>query len=176
IGSLPSSLDALVTNPGSYATWDGPYINDAFSTDGSSSEFKNDAWGTAYSYAGGITVSSTGDSSTITREIANSVAALLYNSISVVVTDLDNTPPGTTYDDSVRLVLSYPNGSGSITSDTKYPAPDGFAEFDSIPIGIHVLKIIYLPTSDTLIRKVIVGPGQDFYSEISLSDNQWSGS
>jgi len=58
VGSLPPNLDALVTNPGGYATWDGPYLGDDFSTDGSSSTFKIDAWGAAYSYSGGVTVAS----------------------------------------------------------------------------------------------------------------------
>ncbi|MEA3297326.1 MAG: prepilin-type N-terminal cleavage/methylation domain-containing protein [candidate division Zixibacteria bacterium] len=79
IGSLPPNLDALVINPGGYSTWEGPYIRDDFYTSpsGSESEFKVDAWGTPYSYSGGVTISSTGSGSTITRKIARIVDDLL---------------------------------------------------------------------------------------------------
>ncbi|MCK4371866.1 MAG: prepilin-type N-terminal cleavage/methylation domain-containing protein, partial [candidate division Zixibacteria bacterium] len=30
VGALPPNLDALVTNPGGYGTWDGPYVRDDF--------------------------------------------------------------------------------------------------------------------------------------------------
>jgi len=30
VGSLPANLDALVTSPGGYATWKGPYIKNNF--------------------------------------------------------------------------------------------------------------------------------------------------
>ncbi|MEA2031894.1 MAG: type II secretion system protein, partial [candidate division Zixibacteria bacterium] len=30
VGSLPPNLDALFSNPGSYATWNGPYIGNRF--------------------------------------------------------------------------------------------------------------------------------------------------
>ncbi len=112
VGNLPPNLDALVANPGGYATWNGPYLGDDFSTDGSSSTFKIDAWGTVYSYSGGTTISSTGGPTAMTRELANSIGDLLYNRLTAVVTDLDRTPPGSTYRDSVRLVLTYPNGAG----------------------------------------------------------------
>lgn len=56
MGALPSSLDDLVTNPGStaYGTqtngvlmgWNGPYINMGEDSD----DYKTDAWGTAYDY------------------------------------------------------------------------------------------------------------------------------
>jgi len=176
VGSLPPNLDALVTNPGGYATWDGPYLGDDFSTDGSSSTFKIDAWGAAYSYSGGVTVASTGGATGLTRKLANAMDDLLYNNLSAVVTDLNRTPPGTTYQDSVRLVLTYPDGAGGLAIEVMNPRTDGLVQFDSIPIGIHELRVVYIPTSDTLTRKVVVNPGNHAYTEISLAEDVWSGS
>ena len=175
IGALPSNLDDLVQNPGGYTTWDGPYIHDDYyaSAGASETEFKVDAWGATYTYTGGVTITSTGGTSSITREIAPSLDHLLRNAVSVVVTDIDNTPPGTINRDSVRLVLSYPNGSGAITTHTEYPASDGFVQFDSIPIGSHQMRIVYLPDSDTLTRIVSVGPGHDCHLTVSLFGNIW---
>lgn len=176
VGALPPNLDALISNPGGYATWEGPYYSDEFSTDGSSSEFKLDAWGRAYSYSGGRTISSTGGSVTLTRELASSTDDLLRNRLRVVVYDLDRTPPGPTYRDSVRVVLNYPNGAGGMATRAAYPGSDGLASFDSIPVGIHSLRIIYVPTVDTLQRRIVVNVGEDSYTEISLADTLWSGS
>jgi len=162
VGSLPPNLDALVTNPGGYATWQGPYLRDDYlpSSGSSNSEFKVDEWGTAYSYAAGNTISSTGGGSTISRSLATSVNDLVYNSVAVTVTDINDIPPGSVYKDSVKIVLTYPNGAGTTTSVTKYPSANGFSQIDSIPIGQHTLKVIYTPLNDTLTRKVIVNPGE----------------
>jgi len=173
VGSMPPDLDALVSNPGGYSTWDGPYIRDDFSTDGSNTRFKIDAWGQAYSYSGGNTIMSTGGGTTISREIAKSIGDLLTNRIAAVITDLDETPPGATGRDSVKYLLTYPNGSGGVTTRTRFPGSDGFAEFDSIPIGIHTLTVVYIPQNDTLTRKVNVNPGHDPFIEIHLSENVW---
>ncbi len=175
VGSLPPNLDALVSNPGGFATWKGPYIGDEFSYDGSSTEFKNDAWGKAYSYSGGVTVSSTGGSSTITREIARSTSDVLRNKVSLAVVDIDNTPPGAAYKDSVEVLLSYPNGSGGTITKSGTPGNDGFIEFDSVPIGIHPIRVIYTPNADTLIRKATVNPGLDYYTEVQYFENVWEG-
>lgn len=172
VGALPPNLDALAQNPG-LATWQGPYIYDKVSPDGSSSEFRNDAWGSAYSYSGGISITSTGSGSAVTRNIANSSGELLYNSISAVITDLDNTPPGFTYRDSVSLVLTYPNGAGSYRSVTAWPGPDGLLTYDSIPIGLHDLEVIYIPESDTTHQKVAVNTGQNSYVQIQLPRKLW---
>ena len=173
-GSLPPNLDALVTNPGGFSTWNGPYIKDDFSTDGSDTEYKNDGAGQPYNYSGGNTIVSSGCGMTITRQIGNSTDDLLYNSVSAVITDLSNTPPGNTYKDSVRFELSYPNGSGSVSTTTKTPSADGFVNFDSIPIGIHSFMTIYIPSNDTLVRKVYVNPGQDYFADVRYFANVWS--
>jgi prepilin-type N-terminal cleavage/methylation domain-containing protein len=127
VGALPPNLDALTSNPGGYATWDGPYISNEFSDGGATDWFKFDGWGIAYIYSGGRTIGSTGGSTALTRELAGSIDDLLYNDISIVITDLDKTPPGAVYADSVRFDLIYPNGSGGLTTDSRYPRPDGLS-------------------------------------------------
>jgi prepilin-type N-terminal cleavage/methylation domain-containing protein len=175
MGSFPPDLNALVANPGGWITWQGPYISDKFSTDGSSSRFQYDAWGVAYDYSGGIAITSVGGPESITRQLANSAADLLYNQVSLVVVDLDNTPPGTDYKDSIDFVLDYPDGAGSISRVIKNPGGNGYVQFDSIPVGSHLVRIVYVPDNDTLVRRVTVEPGEDFYSEVVLGANYRTG-
>lgn len=174
VGALPANLDALVSNPGGYATWDGPYIKDELTTGGSDIYFKSDAWGKAYTYAAGNTIASTGGAGTMTRQIANSTSDLLSNKVAITITDLNGTPPGTVNKDSVRFILTYPNGAGGTTTTSLNPAADGFIEVTSIPIGLHSLQVVYLPTNDTLRRKVNVDPGQNYYAEVYLFADVWA--
>ncbi|MGD8922684.1 MAG: prepilin-type N-terminal cleavage/methylation domain-containing protein [Candidatus Zixiibacteriota bacterium] len=173
VGSLPPSLDALQQNPSGYATWKGPYIYDNFSSSGTGTEFMRDAWGQNYEYSGGIAITSTGSGSSVSQVIAGSVADLLSNRVATVTTDIDNTPPGVVFRDSVRVVLTYPDGAGSLAVRALTPGADGYAVFDSIPIGIHRLNLVYLPTDDTLSRNIVVNPGRQSYLEIHLASNVW---
>lgn len=175
IGALPANLDALVQNPGGYTTWNGPYLKDDYylSAASSESEFKIDAWGTTYTYSGSVTIISTGSGSSITQKIANSSNDLLLNKISVVITDLNNNPPGATYNDSLIFTLSYPDGTGSTTNQSLTPTQNGFVQFSSIPIGTHTLKVAYTPTADTLTRIISIAPGQNYYTEIQLNEDLW---
>ncbi len=173
IGSLPPSLDALRQNPGGYATWKGPYIYDDFSSSGTGTEFMRDAWGRNYLYSGGTAITSTGSGSSVSQVIAVSVADLLYNRVAIVTTDIDNTPPGDRFRDSVRIILTYPDGAGSVAMKSLVPRADGYAVFDSIPIGIHQLNLIYLPDNDTLSRNIVVNPGGQSYLELHLATNVW---
>ncbi len=172
VGTLPPGWDALVANPGGYATWRGPYIRDEFAASAANNEFKYDGWGIAYSTPA-ISFSSTGGPSTITRQVANSTDDLLYNTVRLAVVDLDFTPPGAIYTDSVEFVVFYPNGSGSMTSKSSQPSANGYAEIDSIPIGIHTLYLVYFPNNDTLIRRININPGQDFYTEMQYYEDVW---
>jgi prepilin-type N-terminal cleavage/methylation domain-containing protein len=173
VGGLPPDWDALVSNPGGYATWDGPYVQDEFAAGVGNYEFKLDAWGSQYSAPTGNTFSSTGGPSIITRKIANSIGDLLYNEVVLSVTDLSHTPPGTVYRDSVKFLLTYPNGAGGISTDTEYPSANGLARFDSIPIGIHSLRMIYIPNNDTIRRKIAINPGHDFHADLQHFDDLW---
>ena len=175
VGSLPVNLDALVQNPGGYSTWDGPYIHDDFYSlaGGSETEFQLDAWGKAYGYSGGMTISSTGGGSTLSREIANSSGDLLANVVSAVITDLDGSPPGAVYKDSVKFLLTHPDGTGGTITRSGFPRADGFLAFNSVPIGLHTLAVVYLPTNDTIRRLVNVDPGSDHYAAIQYYDDVW---
>jgi hypothetical protein len=173
IGALPPNLDALAANPGGLATWNGPYIFDELTSGGGTNEYRSDAWGRPYQYSGGVTIVSSGGPSSLTREIAAGPGTLLNNRVSAVVVDLDLTPPGNVYKDSTLFVLTYPDGAGGMTSQVRYPGADGFAEFQSVPIGIHDLRLIYLPANDTLRRPINVNPGEDYYTEFQYYADVW---
>ncbi len=173
VGALPTSLDALVQNPGGYSTWKGPYVRDDFTSGGSYSSFKQDAWGKPFSYSGGLNITSTGSGSSITRVVAASSGQLLLNKVTTVVTDLGKSTPGATFKDSVKLLLTTPNGAGSTITKVRYPDAEGYAQFDSIPIGRYDLRVVYLPTNDTIVRPLHVNPGQEVYTELSLYRKVW---
>ena len=173
VGTLPATLDALVQNPGSYATWKGPYIRDEFTTGGANSTFKLDGWGNVIAYSGTAMLRSTSGGNSLTRQLAGSVADLTLNSITAVVADWDKTPPGSIYRDSIRCVLFCPNGTGGISTRTKYPDAGGRVRFDSVSIGLRQLEVVYLPTSDTLRRIIAVEPKSNSYIEISLYRDSW---
>ncbi len=175
VGSMPASLDALVINPGGFATWNGPYLKDDYlaASGGANSEFKVDDWGSGYIYSSGVTITSTGSGQTITRKIANSVGDLLYNSVAVTVTDINQSPPGPIYKDSINVLLTYPNGTGGTVTIARAPASDGFVQIDSVPIGLHSLRTVYLPDNDTLRRKIAVNPGELALVDVQLFNNPW---
>jgi len=173
IGAMPVNLTGLVANPGGYTTWNGPYISDPFSTGGGNSEYLNDAWGNGYSYTGGTTISSTGGGSAMTQTLASSINHLLYNRVVLNITDLNNTPPGTTYKDSVKALLTIPNGTGSTTTKIKFPDYNGRIQFDSIPIGLHTLRVVYTPNNDTLSRTANIEAGSDHNLLIQLFRKVW---
>lgn len=172
VGALPSDWDDLAVNPG-FPTWNGPYIEDGFSSGGPDYTFKLDAWGQEYTPPNSYAFSSTGGPETITCEVAPSTGALLYNSIVLSVEDIDRSPPGAIYCDSIRLAMIYPNGIGGLTTKTVVPNANGLARFDSIPIGLHELRMIYLPADDTLERKVAVNVGQTAYIDLQYYGNVW---
>ncbi len=173
IGALPPTWDALVTNPGGYSTWKGPYIQDKFASGAANSDFKVDAWGKSYSAPNSITFTSTGGPSTITRRVANATADLLYNRVILTILDLDNGLPGSVRKDSVKFLLTFPNGAGSTSTVTKFPTANGQALFDSIPVGIHDLRVIFVPTHDTLSRKITVFPGRTVYTDLHHYAKVW---
>ncbi|MDF1544885.1 MAG: prepilin-type N-terminal cleavage/methylation domain-containing protein [bacterium] len=175
VGALPPNLEALISNPGGYATWDGPYLRDEFynSTSASAYSFTIDAWGAPYSYTGSVTINSSGGGSNITRAIANSGAELLSNNLHLTITDSDGSPPGNSYKDSVRVIVTYPDGSGSYSTPVSFPASDGSVQVDSLPIGSHLVQLVYLPTNDTIVHRATINPGQDYYAEIRYFEDVW---
>ncbi len=171
VGAMPSNLDALMSNPGGYATWKGPYVANRFTQ--TPDDYKRDAWQAVYQYSGGVTITSTGSGSNIVRQLANSADDLLRNHVAGNVYDLDGTPPGTIGRDSVRILLTIPNGTGGTTVKTKMPDAGGYFRFDSIPIGNHDLTVVYIPGSDTIKRFVSVLPGSAIHGDYMLSANVW---
>jgi prepilin-type N-terminal cleavage/methylation domain-containing protein len=171
VGALPPNLDALVTNPG-YATWNGPYINNDFEQ--MTDDYKKDAWQTGYTYSGGVAITSTGSGNSINRRLATSADHFLRNNISGNLFDLDGTPPGNNYKDSVTVRVTIPNGAGSNIIKTSTVDAGGYFAFDSIPIGNHGLELIYMPNNDTLRRFVSVQPNSNLFGEYFLAADIWN--
>lgn len=155
IGALPPNLDALFQNPGGYATWNGPYIERGVK----STDFKKDAWGADY-VLNGTTLRSIGSGSNIDKQFANSIAALTSDTITGTIFDANMTRPGVGYKDSLRIMLTYPNGSGSTTTATVFPDNQGQFTIPNVPIGCRRLYVIFHPDSDTLKIPVTVYPGK----------------
>lgn len=154
-GSLPASLDYLRTNPGSWTTWDGPYMETGIG----STDFKTDGWGGTYTI---VTASlrSSGSGTNYDKALGNSVNALTSNTVSGTIVDASQSPPGSVYKDSIRVILSYPNGSGATTTGTATPTARGEFTLSSIPIGNRTLRIVYLPSTDTISYAIVVLPGR----------------
>ncbi len=171
IGAMPPDLDALNSNPGGYSTWNGPYIDNDFSQ--SIDDYKTDAWGALYVYSG-VNIISSGSGSDIVRTLGKSVNDFILNQVRGAVFDLDGTPPGPDYKDSVEVRLTIPNGAGGITTKSTTVDAGGYFSFDSIPIGNHDIDIVYLPDNDTLHRFVSVLPASSPYGEYSLAAEAWN--
>jgi type II secretory pathway pseudopilin PulG len=158
VGAFPPNLSALRTNPGSYSTWNGPYLQQGFAED--TNGYKYDEWGKAYTYSGGITITSSGNGTQITKKIADASADYLLNSFTGVVKDASDSLPGAVKKDSVAIKIEIPNGAGSMTTKTYKPSAAGSFQLDSLPVGKHKLNIIYTPQNDTLNRYITILPRQ----------------
>jgi prepilin-type N-terminal cleavage/methylation domain-containing protein len=174
IGSLPPNLSALMTNPG-YATWRGPYVsNEVLQI---ADDFTRDAWGVGYGYSkDSLYIVSTGSGEAIFHWLGESIGALLHNRLTGNIFDMDGTPPGTTYSDSIAIALVMPDGLGSTVTQTTTPSGGGYFSIDSIPVGVHQLVIVYSPENDTLTRELAITAGSSAYAEFNLSQNYWFGS
>jgi len=156
IGAFPPNLNALYQNPGSYSTWDGPYLPPGFAQD--ISGFRFDEWGQAYAYTGSITITSNGSGTAITKKIADATSDYLLNSFIGIIKDADDSLPGVIYRDSVNIVATVPNGSGGTISKIYNPDSVGVFKLDSLPAGTNPLDIIYTPANDTLNRFLTILP------------------
>lgn len=174
IGALPSSLDNLVTNPGGYTTWNGPYVSGRFAEDPSG--FKSDAWGNTYSFTNGITIASTGGGSTpMTRSVASTAADVTSTPVTGTVTDAAGNPPG---DSSVaiNINLTHPDGAGSTTTLTTSPGSGGAFSFTGVPIGNHSIAAVYRATNDTVNSIVSCLPKTGAFVTLRLPGNPFAGS
>lgn len=167
VGSLPFSLQALVSNPG-YATWDGPYIE----TGNSANDYRTDAWGAAYLYMDTL-LRSTGSGANIDKLFAEKKADLLSNGVAGILTDASMSVPGPIYKDSVVVQLLFPDGSGSVKVEATTPSRTGAFEFNGVPIGNHTVRVIYSPRQDTLILPVTVYPRQTTRLSIVFPTDLW---
>jgi prepilin-type N-terminal cleavage/methylation domain-containing protein len=172
VGAMPLDLSALLTNPGSYTTWKGPYIRGRFQQ--ASTDYMQDAWGAACTYSSSGTITSTGSGTNIVHAFANSAADLLYNRVSGSVTDVDGTPPGLNYCDSVRISLTVPNGVGGTTTRTVRPNPSGYFTMDSVAIGAHDLRIVYTGTHDTISSLSITNAASQSFNQYHFEHALWS--
>ena len=168
VGSLPADLSALAVNPGSYSTWDGPYITNGTSV----SDYSKDGWNTSY-ILNGVTLSSTGSGSNIDKQIAGSAGDLLSNSVEGFIVDATNQPPGSVYNDSLRITLAYPNGSGGMNSSVIYPDKNGYFTYTGIPIGVHTLTVTFLPEGLNQNYPVTVTPGSQVKLDIVFASDLW---
>jgi len=156
VGSAPATLDNLVTNPGSWTTWKGPYVRQRFTEDPDG--FKKDAWGSLYAFSGGITVSSTGGGAlAMTKSVASAAADLTSTSVTGTVTDAAGNPPGDSAA-AVTILITYPNGAGGTTSATATPSAGGAFSFAGIPAGVRTMQAIYRATNDTVATLACVLP------------------
>ena len=172
VGAFPPNLQALYQNPGGYATWDGPYIPPGFTQD--SIGFKTDEWGALYGYSGGITITSTGSGSTITKKIADATSDYLLNTFNGTIKDANDSLPGSVYDDSVDVKVTIPDGSGSTVTKTYRPDSTGVFTLDSLPVGQHELRIIYTPEVDTLFRYLTILPRHKSSRVYNFASNHFS--
>ncbi|MEW6052039.1 MAG: prepilin-type N-terminal cleavage/methylation domain-containing protein [Candidatus Zixiibacteriota bacterium] len=168
VGAMPPNLDALAQNPGGFSTWQGPYVASGFAVD----DFKKDAWGSAYSIVG-MLLRSTGSGANIDKELAASAAVLLNNSIEGVIVDADRTPPGPTYRDSISVRLSYPDGAGGLATASITPSANGSFAINNLPIGNRTLRVIYLPTTDTVMYPVTIYPARTVRLDIIFPTDLW---
>jgi len=168
VGALPPDLDALAGNPGGLATWQGPYIE----AGPSGSDFKRDAWQALYVFSDTL-IRSTGSGINIDKVFAASTSALLGNSVRGSIRNADGTAPGSTYRDSLNVRLTYPDGSGSLTTSTTTPSANGGFAFTGIPIGNHVLEVVYLPDADSIRYQIRVLPGRTATISIVSPADLW---
>jgi prepilin-type N-terminal cleavage/methylation domain-containing protein len=174
VGTLPGSLDNLITNPGSFTTWNGPYVGGRFAEDADG--FKKDAWGNLYAFSGGITISSTGGGSTpLTTSVAATATDLTSTTVAGTITDAVGNPPGDSAA-AVSIIITYPDGSGSTTTSSTNPSSGGSFSFTGIPIGLHSVQAIYSATDDTVTAFASVLPRNGASVSLRLPGNPFAAS
>ncbi len=167
VGGLPPNLDALVQNPGGYATWKGPYIES-----GGSTEYKRDGWGVNYTFIDTL-IRSTGSGSNIDKIYVSNRGDLLSNTVKGFVVDANHSMPGTIFDDSLQLRLTIPNGSGGTLVSSVITDARGNFTFNNVPIGNYLLSAIYIPDSDTMRYHITVTPNSVIKLDVIFPNDLW---
>jgi type II secretory pathway pseudopilin PulG len=171
IGSLPPNLGALVSNPGGYGTWNGPYVLNNFVEN--PNDFKEDAWGNPYTYTGGVVIISSGNGSPITKQFAGSVNDLTSNTVNGNILDGLGIAPGDSAS-AVDIIIYYPDGAGGFASNSVNPSAAGQFSFSGIiPIGNHLIRAVYSAVDDTTSRYITVLPGSAGFCELRFSRSYW---
>lgn len=174
VGALPASLDNLLTNPGAYATWKGPYVKRRFTQD--TDGFKKDAWGANYTFSSGMTLASTGGGTTpMTKSAAPAASYLTANPVTGTVTDAAGNPPGDS-SVAVTVLITYPDGAGSTTTATTNPTAGGAFTVSNIPVGIRTVQAIYRATNDTVTSYASVLPQVGSTVSLRLPEAPFAGS
>ncbi len=172
VGSMPPNLDALAANPG-YSTWNGPYLLSNFIEN--DEDYKRDAWGELYGFSGGVSISSSGGGTPLTKQFAQNVSDLTSNTVEGNIYDSSGWPPG---DSAANVIITifYPDGSGGATSSSTNPDSSGkFTFSNSIPIGNHLIRAAYFVSNDTSSMYVSVAPASNAYCELRFAKPLWSG-
>ena len=174
VGDFPPNLDALFENPGGYTTWDGPYLPPGFADDGVG--YMTDEWGQAYTYNGGLEIVSHGSGSTMRNGRSDNTSDYLSNTVNGYIRDGVDSVPGAIWKDSVRIEIVIPDGSGNLQSKEYYPDSSGEFTMDTIPVGKHLLRAIYVPELDTLLRYAHVLPrhGEDEIVRFNFAESYFS--
>ena len=171
IGAPPPDLEALVSNPAGYGTWDGPYVLNSFMEN--PNDFKEDAWGNEYGYSGGVVITSSGNGSSLTKQFAGSINELLANTVKGNVYDGLGAAPADSAS-GVDIIIYYPDGTGNLTSSAVNPSPSGqFSFSDMIPMGNHLIRAVYTSTDDTTSQYITVLPGNAAFGELRFSKSYW---
>jgi prepilin-type N-terminal cleavage/methylation domain-containing protein len=163
VGALPLSLDDLISNPGGYTTWDGPYVEPG----SGSNDFRTDGWGSPYIYADTL-IRSTGSGSNIDRLLGASADHLLSNDVKGWVSDASGERPPARYRDSLEIEFVYPDGLGGLATIRQTPGGRGEFLFANIPVGVHQIRVIWLPAADTITQQLTVYPGRDAVMEVTF--------
>lgn len=172
VGSLPPDLDALVAAPSGFSTWKGPYISNNFVE--ASDDFKKDGWGVEYAYGGGLTITSSGSGSNLTKQLAADITDLTANSIRGTILDAESIPPGT-HSGEVDVIIEYPDGAGSMSMLTVNPSPSGNYSLAGLPMGNHTVTVVSTTTNDTVFSYVTVPPRSSVINNIRFGYALWSG-
>ena len=145
VGEFPSSLDDLVTKPGSVAAWNastemgwnGPYVKSNFQENPNA--FKTDGWGNTLSYNNTTAVitslgsdNAAGGSGYAADLNTEDLSSKKTGTVRVVAAYTSGSPATGTV-----LTIYYPDGTGNQTSSSRtlVAGDNGAWNFTSIPIG-----------------------------------------
>ena len=156
IGAFPSNLQALYQNPGGYSTWHGPYLPPGFDQD--STGFKLDEWGQPYAYSGGITITSSGGGTAMTKKISDAGSDYLLNKVYGTIKDANDSMPGASRKDFIDIKVDMPSGPSGLITKTYHPDAAGGFMCDSLPAGSRYFRFIYATATDTVPRYFTVLP------------------